>query len=111
METADRKTVADGVDTARHDDRGNAELARLRDVARLGRLWLETMPLASAQRTAVMHMNFIVDEMANKGDDSPDAMVAVRAMLCLNCRRLGAAQGNCSGASLRRCTLLNALKQ
>lgn len=81
-------------------------LAQLRDVTRLGRLWLETRPMESAQRASIMAMCRLAAEKDANGDASPDVLTTIRAILCVNCRRLGAAQGRCFGAALDRCMLL-----
>lgn len=80
--------------------------ARLQGVALLARKWLERIPALDSHRESVLRMGILADDLAMNGTPSAAAMGALRAMLCANCRRLDAAQGQCSGQIMERCRLL-----
>lgn len=90
-----------------NDSPGADRNAQLERVARLGRDWLERVPVADPQRGDLVRMGILVEDLIRAGDHSVAAMTTTRALLCTNCRRLNAAEGKCLGQALERCRLLN----
>lgn len=80
--------------------------AQMLAVARLTRSWLERIGTLDPHREQVLRMGLLAEDLAAGGSPSPSAIAAIRAMLCANCRRLGAAPDGCSGQVLERCPLL-----
>lgn len=85
--------------------------ALLAGVARLGRLWLERIPAADAQREHLIRMGILAESLMKTGDYSPAAMTTARMLLCANCRYLDAAPIKCAGQVLDRCPLLRVSEQ
>lgn len=80
--------------------------AQVLAVARLTCSWLERIGTLDLRREQVSRLGLMAEDLAAGGSPSPSAIAAIRAMLCGNCRRLGAAPGGCSGQVLERCPLL-----
>ncbi len=78
----------------------------LEAVVRLSQQWLEQFHLPDAQHEKVARLGVLATDLVKRGDFSSVAMTTARALLCVNCRRLDAAQGQCHGQSLERCPLL-----
>lgn len=107
MNPADPSASAAGTGDVEFDPTPADKLARLRDVARLGRAWLERIPANEPKRGHLTGMCILVEDLVNAGDHSMAAMTTARALLCSNCRRLDAAKGKCLGTALHRCMFLN----
>lgn len=69
--------------------------------------WLRRLPEDDSQRRHLAQMRSVIGALAKGCDHSVAAMSTVRAMLCVNCRRLDAAQGKCFGKPLDQCMFLN----
>lgn len=48
-----------------------------------------------------------IEDLDLRNDYSDGAKTVGRALMCVNCRRLNASQGRCSGQPLEKCPLLN----
>lgn len=71
--------------------------------------WLEQVSPCDPQHERLFHLALLTADLYQMGDLLPTAMTTARALLCVNCRRLNAAQGKCVGQSLERCLLLREL--
>ena len=90
-------TAANGADGSHH---------LLQEVVRLSRQWVDHIHGQDLQREGILHLGNLAEELIRNGQASLYAMAQLRTLLCGNCRRLNAAQGQCSGQSLDRCQLL-----
>lgn len=79
---------------------------RWETVLRLLRRWLKEHPARDAGRASLFIGEMLIEELMRTNDYSSDAAVSGCAILCVNCRRLDASQGKCSGQPLNRCPLL-----
>jgi hypothetical protein len=110
METMDFMHLPGGTPDANRtlgNERAADRCRQLKAVARRGRKWLEQVSASDPVRGNLILMSAFAEELVKTGDQSPDAMTTIRALLCSNCRRLNAAGGKCSGQPLERCMLLN----
>ncbi len=90
-------TAADGADGSHH---------LLQEVVRLSRQWVDQLHVQNLHREGILHLGNLAEDLIRNGQASLFAMTQLRTLLCGNCRRLNAAQGQCSGQSLDRCLLL-----
>lgn len=82
----------------------------LEAVLRVCRKWLQHLPAHDLRRENLNITVRFVEGLLESGDDFlGHAMANVRALLCVNCRRLDAAPGKCSERSLDRCPLLKGI--
>ncbi|MCK9382579.1 MAG: hypothetical protein M0P95_16135 [Sulfuritalea sp.] len=81
-------------------------LGLLHGVLRVSQEWLEQVPLCDPQHDKLVRLGILAADLVRMSNFSPTAMTTARALLCVNCRRLNAAQGQCAGQSLDRCLLL-----
>jgi hypothetical protein len=79
----------------------------LEGVVRISHGWMERIPVDDPQREKVARVGSLAADLIRTGDFSSAAMTTARALMCVNCRRLNAAQGKCFGQALDRCLLLN----
>lgn len=79
----------------------------LQEVLRVSQEWMARLPAHDPHRQDVVRLGMLSEGLVSAGDHSSDAMATARSLLCVNCRRLNAAQGQCTGQSLDRCLLLN----
>lgn len=98
---------APNANRTRGNERAADRCTQLKAVARRGRKWLEQVSASDPEREDLVWMSAFAEELAKTGDQSPDALTTIRALLCTHCRRLNAAGGKCSGQPLERCMLLN----
>jgi hypothetical protein len=77
----------------------------------VSRDWVEHLPVDDPQRKNLIYLGILADDLVRAGDYSPNAMTTAQALLCVNCRRLNAAQGQCTGQPLDRCRLLEKASQ
>lgn len=101
------QSTAGGVGCSTVDGMAAQKQALLQGVVRLGREWLDRIPADDPQREHLIRMGILAEDLIRAGDHSPAAMAMARALLCANCRRLGAIEGKCFGQVLERCVLLN----
>ena len=78
----------------------------LQKVVRLSQQWVDHVHVQELQREGILHLGYLAEELIRNGNSSLVAMTQLRTLLCGNCRRLNAAQGQCSGQPLDRCPLL-----
>lgn len=80
----------------------------LEAVSRLSGKWMEQLIANDPRRQSLSHLASLVKAYLEAEDYSTMAMTTARALLCVNCRRLDAVRGECSGRALHHCQLLRA---
>lgn len=81
--------------------------AQLEAAAGMVAEWRRCLPEHDSQCNHLAQIGAVIDDLAGRRDHSQAAMTTVRAIVCVSCRRLNAAQGKCFGKPLDQCMLLN----
>lgn len=69
--------------------------------------WQQEHPPCDDQHQHLVLAGAAIEDLIRKSDYSIEAKTVGRALLCVNCRRLDATHGKCSGQPLETCPLLN----